>query len=181
MKLSTNPDEDVSNELKVVPSQHRSTRYASRQYSLGDSYAGPDSFALPQVIISPDERAETTKKRSATPLPSDVATVTRMHRVPAHTIAGCPFQLMAEVSAAGIACAGVVRFFDQFKLLGATAVDPDTGIATLPYVFTDGGRRELSAVFDGGAGSSPSRSAIESIQIYSSSGPSASDILRSQL
>ena len=181
MKFSTSPSEDVANELRVVPSQYRSTRNRSRQYSLGDSYAGPDSFVLPQVTISSDERPESTKKRLESPSPADVSTMIQLHRVPAHTIAGCPFQLMAEVSSAGDACTGVVRFFDQFKLLGTAAIDPDTGIASLPYVFTDGGRRELCAVFDGGVGCSSSRSATESIQIYASSGPSAADIIRIQL
>lgn len=110
-----------------------------------------------------------------------VATVTRMHRVPAHTIAGCPLQLMAEVSALGTSCDGVVRFFDQFGLLGAATVDPESGIATLPYVFTSGGRRELAATFDGGTDHASSRSALTPIQVYSTTGPTARDIIRTSL
>jgi hypothetical protein len=75
---------------------------------------------------------------------------------------------------------GVVRFFDQYGLLGVAAVDPDSGIATLPYAFTSGGRRELRAEYSGCSTLGASRSTTTSVRIYSAAATITLDDVPSQ-
>lgn len=153
-----------------------------------DPYAGPDSFTAHGVSRrAPQARPIPDREGNAQP-----STTVGMHRVPPHCLVGCKIRLMAKAAPAeptapadranvpAAAITGVVRFFDQYGLLGVAAADPDSGIATLPYAFTSGGRRELRAEYSGCPAWGVSRSSTTSIRIYSAAATIALDDVPSQ-
>lgn len=131
------------------PTHHRLSTHDLRLE--GTVAQSVDLQAVPDTTLEP----EVDKRESRTD----------MHRVPAHTIVGCPVQIMAEVSGAA-EVSGTVRFFDQFGLLGAAGIDDESGVATLPYAFTFGGRREIWAVYTGSDILTASRAATCTLQVY---------------
>lgn len=152
-----------------------------------DAYAGPDSFTAPGLSLrAPHGRPTADQGDRAKPV-----SAIGLHRVPPHCLVGCKIRLMAKVTSLEPTAdgpdappspppTGVVRFFDQYGLLGVAAVDPDSGIATLPYAFTSGGRRELRAEYSGCSTWSVSRSATTSIRIYSAAATITLDDVPSQ-
>lgn len=153
-----------------------------------DRYAGPDSFTAQGMSRRPPLGRSAPDRDG----PARSASTVGMHRVPPHCLVGCKIRLMAKVAAAepvgpagradspAPALTGVVRFFDQYGLLGVAAVDPDSGIATLPYAFTSGGRRELRTEYSGCSSWGASRSGTTSIRIYSAAATIALDDVPSQ-
>ncbi|PID54543.1 MAG: hypothetical protein CSA58_10525 [Micrococcales bacterium] len=126
-----------------------------------ESLAATAQTGIPRVVSLTGDMPRASKSQAA-------STVT-MYKVPPHCLVGCQVRLMAKVeSGEGTAASGVVRFYDQYGLLGVAAVDSDTGLATLPYAFTSGGRREIRAEFTGSARLLPARSEVIAIRIYSS-------------